>query len=164
MSESATSYIGTVVCNSKWIRPFYKILEVHKNTPKINLNPAHTLFYGYIHPGTSISPKQMMHITYSPYFQKIYKCSPYFKNFFNFPPIFFHVSCYLIIYVFCFPLFWPWCIYSSCFARTGRPIAHAFLEWADLENNCKVPKYVLGYINCLHTFYNFLVSVSKTIF
>ena len=26
-----------------------------------------------------------------------------------------------IVHVFCFPIFWPWCIYASCNTRTGRP-------------------------------------------
>jgi len=46
------------------------------------------------------SPKSMMHILYSPYFQKFIK----------FPSIFVRFT-----FFFSFPLFWPWCIYASCF-------------------------------------------------
>ena len=34
------------------------------------------------------SPKPMMHITYSPYFDKIYKCPPITAKFINLSPIF----------------------------------------------------------------------------
>jgi len=55
--------------------------------------------------------KQMMHIAYSPYFHKIYKF-PYFINI--------YISFGLINF-FCSTLFSQWCIFASCFPRTGRP-------------------------------------------
>jgi len=42
------------------------------------------------------SPKPMMHIP------------PISAKFINFPPIFVRFF-FLLIYVFCFPIFWPWC-------------------------------------------------------
>jgi len=39
----------------------------------------------------------------------------------HFPPYFCKIYVlFSFIYVFCFPLFWPWFIYASCFTRTGR--------------------------------------------
>src|SRR6218665_3308401 len=43
----------------------------------------------------SIPPKQMVHISYYPYFQKIYKCTPIFVQFASF----------FLIYVFASPYF-----------------------------------------------------------
>jgi len=69
-----------------------------------------------IHP-----PNSMMHVAYSPYFHKIYKFPPIFTKFINFLPILIQFTFFCLIYVFfCFPLFWPWCIYASYFTRTGR--------------------------------------------
>ena len=38
-------------------------------------------------------------------------------------------------YVFCFPLFWPWCIQASWFTRTGRP-------WQGWRIGCKQKGFV----------------------
>ena len=58
-------------------------------------------------------PRPMMHIAYSPYFHKIYKCHPFCSI---------NVSC--LIYV-SLPmmnlLIWLWWIYASCFTCTGCP-------------------------------------------
>ena len=47
--------------------------------------------------------------------------SPYFENF---PPVLEKFNCFLntlCVFRFPFPLLWPWCIYASPNARTGRP-------------------------------------------
>ena len=50
----------------------------------------------------------------------IFKISPYFHKIYKLPaPIFVQFTCFCLNYV-CPPLFWPWCIYALCFARTGR--------------------------------------------
>jgi len=46
--------------------------------------------------------------------------SPISAKFINWLTIFAHVRCFAQFTLFCFPLFWPWCIYASCFTRTGR--------------------------------------------
>ena len=58
-----------------------------------------------------------MYIAYSPYLPKDYK-SPISVKFVHslFPQKF---AFWGLIYVFCFPLFWPWCICASCFTHTG---------------------------------------------
>jgi len=46
------------------------------------------------------------------------------------------------LYVFCFLLFWPWCIYASCFTCTGRPCLHAVLHAVVFDQRCfKVSLY-----------------------
>jgi len=56
-----------------------------------------------------------------PYFQKIINFT-YFCKIYKFPLLYsFMLCCFGLIYVFCLPLFRPWCIYASCFTRTGRP-------------------------------------------
>jgi len=52
-----------------------------------------------IHP-----PKPMMHIPF-PYFHKMYKFLPYLRKIYTFRP-------FCEIYIFSFPLFWPWRIYA----------------------------------------------------
>jgi len=67
-----------------------------------------------VHPntGASIPPKPMMHIAYSPFSTKIY--SPYFRTFSGFG----------------YPLLWTWCIYTSCFTRTGRPCPNTWIWYS----------------------------------
>ena len=38
-----------------------------------------------------------------------------------FPPVLGKFTCFYILYVYFPPLLWPWCIYASPNARTGRP-------------------------------------------
>ena len=67
----------------------------------------------------SITFKPIMHIAYSPYFREIYKFPLFLQICFN-PLSCFQFTVFGLIYVFCFPLYWPWCINASCNARTGR--------------------------------------------
>jgi len=56
--------------------------------------------------------------TFPPYFVKIILSSLLSK----FPPVFVKFTCFLHTLCFSFPpLVWPWCIYASHNARTGRP-------------------------------------------
>ena len=56
--------------------------------------------------------------TFPPYFQKII-ISHYFCKF---APVFIKFMCFYILFLFFVsPLVWPWCIYASHNARTGRP-------------------------------------------
>jgi len=61
--------------------------------------------------------------TFPPYFEKII-ISPYFSKF---PPWFRKITCFFL-HTLCFsfpPLIWPWCIYASHNACTGRPWSNA---------------------------------------
>ena len=40
------------------------------------------------------------------------------------PPYFCEIYDFCLIYIFGLPLFWPWCIYASCFTRTGCSCTH----------------------------------------
>jgi len=65
----------------------------------------------------------------SPLFSLFQYISPLFrKNYYSpllwqlFPPVLHKFTCFLhTLRVFRFPLLWPWCIYASPNARTGRP-------------------------------------------
>ena len=58
--------------------------------------------------------------TFSPCFAKIILSSPAIKK--CFPPVLGKFTCFLhALRVFFSPLLWPWCIYASPNARTGRP-------------------------------------------
>jgi len=60
----------------------------------------------------------MMHIAYSLHFQKLYKISPYVCKIYRFPLIFVQITFFGLIYIFCFPLLWPGCIYAWCYTCT----------------------------------------------
>ena len=55
----------------------------------------------------------MMHIAYSPYFHKIYKFLHISAKFMNPSSISTKFKFFCITYIFCFPLFWPWCIWPT---------------------------------------------------
>jgi len=66
--------------------------------------------------------KPMMHIAYSFYFIKNVKFLHYFRKIYKFPHIFVQFTfLWLNLCLFVSPLFWPCCIYASCFTHTGRP-------------------------------------------
>jgi len=67
-------------------------------------------------------------------FKVIFYFTPLFCRVDTFPPLFIFLPIFCIspifvkftrflptLHVFCFPLFWPWCIYASCYTPTGRP-------------------------------------------
>ena len=61
----------------------------------------------------------MMHIAYCPHNStKFQNFLPLSAQFIHFPTISSHLFGW--IYVFSFSLFWPWCIYASCYTRTRR--------------------------------------------
>ena len=79
------------------------------------LMPADIICRGVRH------PRPMMHTAYSTLFAKIYKFLPISKKFIHSPSVSAKFTFFCLIYFFASPLFWPWCIYASCFTRTGRP-------------------------------------------
>ena len=58
-------------------------------------------------------------VPFPPCFAKTFYFPPTFTNF---PPVFDKFTCfYMLCVYFVSPLLWPWCIYASHNARTGRP-------------------------------------------
>ena len=74
------------------------------------------LLFRDVHP----SPKSMIHTAYSPLISTKFINYPYFMKIHKFPLFSFNLRLLLNL-LFCFPLFWSWCICASCFTRTGRP-------------------------------------------
>ena len=48
----------------------------------------------------------------------------------------FKFTCFYILYVFCSPLLWPWCIYASHNARTGRPLLSLSRRQINQDKGC----------------------------
>ena len=61
---------------------------------------------------------------HSPLSEKIIICLYFLK----FPPDLVKFTFFYILCVFHFPLVWPWCIYASHNARTGRPCSNIFIS------------------------------------
>jgi len=80
-------------------------------------------------PQISNSPSSFHVLVHFPYFPKII-ISPFPPYFHKFPPVSEKFTCFLhTLCVFRFPLLWPWCIYASPNARTGRPCLTVMFAW-----------------------------------
>ena len=88
--------------------------------------------------GASIPLKPMMHIEFLPYLKKLINFPPIFVKFVNFPLFSLNLRVICQFMFFCFRLFLPWCIYASCFTRTGRPWAYVILSECNLSV-CVIP-------------------------
>ena len=64
---------------------------------------------------------------------------------YNFPLFQSHLSVFATLSVFCFLLFWPWCIYASCNTRTGRlwqRCSDVHVGYERTPNNCSQRKEI----------------------
>ena len=85
--------------------------NVRFHPPKMSDDP-----FLVIHWKFCISPRKIVHF---PSISRKLFFSPYF---FKFPPDFIKFMGFLhTLHIFRSPLVWPWCIYASPYARTGRP-------------------------------------------
>jgi len=76
----------------------------------------------HLHRGSGLyrgvhSPSQWWILHILPYFHKIYKFTLLPQNVYIFSHISAKFTFFGLIYVFHFPLFWPWCICAPCFTR-----------------------------------------------
>ena len=70
----------------------------------------------------SPSKSQMCFAYFHPLSTKFINSTPLFWQNLSISPLFeFNLHFFGLIYIFSLPLFWPWCIYASCFTCSGCP-------------------------------------------
>ena len=125
---------GAKCSSSIWTNVAY--IKMEQNFRYLNASVCSWLVLMYWkNAGASIPLRQwcVLYRPYSSYFHKI--------------PLFSHNLLFILLFIL-FPLFWPWCIYASCFTRTGRPAQmHRLPHTAYPSQFCgcrTIPPSVLG--------------------
>jgi len=103
---------------SDFLTNFYNLTFSRKISWPSSAKISDELFFSHRPTNFEFPPLFSLFQYISPLFRKNYS----FPYFYKFPPLFYANSpAFYILYVYCSPLLWPWCIYASPNARTWRP-------------------------------------------